>query len=358
MKKEFIKKIIFVGVIVLLFIPMTQQYFKVFELEKLRGSFKEAEPAELSWESWFDGKYQSQSEKRLNDVIGFRPFFVRLCNQFHYSLFSNARANSVLVGKNSYLYERGYINAYYGTDFIGKDTIREKVRKLKAVQEALKKENTELVVVFAPGKATFYPEFIPSDLEQEKGITNFEVYLKECQSQKVNHIDFNTWFCQMKDTSQYPLIPKTGIHWSSYGEYLAADSLISYIQWQQNKEIPSMQLTGITTSTIMRNSDGDIERGMNLLFNIPDLEMAYPSFKIIDEGKTKVKAVVISDSFYWGMFNWGISKRVFQDGKFWYYNKAIYPDSYKKSLKVKDINHTIVSMDIRIQQLILNLMLC
>ena len=67
--------------------------------------------------------------------------------------------------------------------------------------------------------------------------------------------------------------------------------------------------------------------------------MAYPIFQIIkNNNPLEVKVLTVSDSYYWGMFNWGLSKDVFGNGQFWYYNQQIYPDSYDNPLNVSDVD--------------------
>lgn len=338
MKKITTKTWLFIAVIFALFLPIIQQTVPVIKLTELNGYFEKNNYAPFSIETWFSGEYQKNTEKYLNENFGFRNLFVRTYNQIQYSLFNTPKANSVLLGKKNYLYEKAYINAYFGSDFIGNDSIKKKVQKLKEIELALKKSNTDLIIVLAPGKASYYPEYIPESLIEEKKTTNYEVYQKELKQQNLSFVDFNKWFRDMKDTSSYPLFPKTGIHWSNYGETLAADSLIKFVQKKRDTLLPSLKITGINFSNKAKYSDNDIEKGMNLLFPIPIEKMAYPDFEIINKEYKKPKVIVVSDSYYWGMFNWGISDRVFTNGKFWYYNEQIYPDSYETPLKVSNVN--------------------
>jgi hypothetical protein len=74
------------------------------------------------------------------------------------------------------------------------------------------------------------------------------------------------------------------------------------------------------------DEDNDIGEGMNLLFALNGTNMAYPKVIINSEGKEKPNVLVISDSFYWGIYNFGISN-CFGNSHFWYYNKQVYPES-------------------------------
>ncbi len=120
---------------------------------------------------------------------------------------------------------------------------------------------------------------------------------------------------------------------------MAADTIVKYIQSIRKIEIPKILIESIEISYTMRDTDDDIEKAMNLLFNIPDLEMGHPYFKIIKDSNTiQPKVLVVADNYYWGMFNWGLSKDVFDNDQFWYYNKQIYPDNYSQSTTVEDID--------------------
>jgi len=334
-KNTMIKKTLFVLLLLFLFIPLIQQKLHIIYEAPLNGSFSVQEAPYFTYETWLEGNFQDQQQKYVNENFGFRNFCVRLNNQIAYSFFNYAKANGVIIGKDNYLYEENYIKAFLGTDFIGKDSIIDKVQELKKIQDTLKSKNIDLVVVFAPGKGTFFPEYIPDNYSNEKkSITNYTYYLEEFNKNDIHFLDFNKWFLQMKDTAPYPLYPKCGIHWSKYGELLAADSIIKYIQTIRNINIAEIQFKNIEIPDTTRDTDDDIERGMNLLFDIPDLKMAYPSFKIVtDSNSIKPKVLTIADSYYWGMFNWGLSNKVFNNGQFWFYNQQIYPDSYTKPIK-------------------------
>lgn len=336
-----VKNLLFASFVLLLFSPTIQQKTKYFDLEPLNGSFNNLENPYWSAQDWFEGKYQTEQQDYLNQSIGFRSFLVRLYNQLHYTLYSQARANGVVVGKDDYLYEENYINTYLGKDFIGEDKIIEKVEKLRIISDTLKNKGIDLIVLLAPGKGSFYPEFIPENYHPtNRTTTNYEIYQKEISKAGIHLLDFHTWFRKMKNTSPYPLFPKTGIHWSKYGEILAADSIFKYINSiQEEKKIPQLLIGDIEASIKMRDTDDDIEKGMNLLFEIDDLPMGYAHFQTQNtKHLKKAKVLTVADSYYWGMFNWGFSKNVFNKGQFWFYNKQIYPDSYTTSVNVDDIN--------------------
>ncbi|HIP32185.1 MAG TPA: hypothetical protein EYG86_05440 [Crocinitomicaceae bacterium] len=335
----YIKHLFYVGIIGVLFTPLLQMKYSYFSEKELHGAIEAVEQPKLSVDSWLSGEYQNQSNDYFNQNFGFRPYFVRLHNQFYYSTFNEPKARDVVVGKDDFLFEENYIKAYLGRDFIGKKEIEEKIHKLDMLKDTLSKRGVELLIVFAPGKGSFYSEYIPEKYEPAiKSTTNYEVYQKSLVANDFNFIDFNSWFLAMKDTTSFPLFPKTGIHWSKYGELIAADSMIKYIADLTGREMPEIRINDVIKTDIMWDSDNDVEKGMNLFFNIKDLEMAYPQFEILHKDKTEAKVLTVADSYFWGVYNWGLSRDVFAEGQFWFYNEAIYPDSYDQPLNVKDID--------------------
>jgi hypothetical protein len=317
--------------------PIIQKIGNIVEIDKLNGAIIQLEKPVFSFKNWFSGEYQEKKEKYVNENFGFRNLFVRLNNQIYFDFFNKAKANGVIIGKQNYLYEENYIKAFYGTDFIGKDSIRERMEKFKYVQDTLQKLNKNLLLIFAAGKGTFYSEYIPNKYKVKKRNTNYDYHLKIAKKLGISYIDFNQYFLKNKYKSKYPLYPKYGIHWSIYGMCLAADSIIKHIEKDRKIDMNSIYWEKVELE-VPKNEDYDIAGGMNLLFNLKSFKMGYPQIKFEkDTSKIKPNLLVVSDSYYWGMFNFGISS-VFNESHFWYYNKEIYPDTYSKPLTTDQID--------------------
>lgn len=335
-----IKTALYIGLLGLLTLPAIQKKYKIFEEEELKGSIPEYTKPQLTIENWWGGHYQDSAELYLKGTAGFKPSLVRIHNQLHYWLYNVAIANGVIIGNDNYLYEENYIKAHLGWDYVGEIAIQEKVNKVVAISDTLEKLDKSLVVIFAPGKASFYPEYIPEEFHPEQqDTTNYEIYAKLFNQSDVHFIDFNQWFRDMKDISPYPLMPKTGIHWSKYGEVIAIDSMLSYLEVLCDCEYPNFVVDTIHESMEMEETDDDIEDGMNLYFNIPDLKMGYPRFHMEHSGNEAEKRVaVVADSYYWGMYNWGLSGGYFNGGQFWYYNEHVHAEGLESPLQPKDLN--------------------
>lgn len=332
-----IRKALLFLILALLILPIFQAKFNIVKLSPLKGAITEPEKNYFSVNEWFSGNYQEQKEKYLNETFGFRSFFIRVNNQIAFSLFNKARANGVIVGKKNYLFEENYIKAYYGTDYIGYDSVMHRTERLKFIQDTLTKLNKNIILVFAAGKGSFYPEYFPEKYKTEKKKTNYETHIELAQQLGLSYIDFNNYFLENKNKSQYPLYPQYGIHWSYYGMGLAADSIIRYIENTRNIDMPNLYWDQIEIAQ-PKESDYDIADGMNILRKLKSFNMAYPNIQFqSDSGKTKPSVLVVADSYYWGMFNFGISN-AFSNSHFWFYNKQIYPDSFNSPIETSQID--------------------
>ncbi len=339
-KDHTVKKILAATILVLLFLPLIQGAFHPISIDKLHRVSPTVEKPSFSIGSYLSANYQSQEEKYFNENFGFRNTAVRLDNQIAYWLFKDARAKGVIVGKNNYLYEEKYINSYVKKHSQDKKYISSKTKKIKRIQDTLATLGIDLIMVIAPGKGMYYPEYIPDRYyKNELTTNNYIYYLEEFQRENLNLIDANGWFLTMKDKAKYPLLPKLGIHWSRYGELLAADSIISYIEDKRDVKLPRFVWDEVELTKDSKFTDNDLEKGMNLLFKIPNIEMAYPKISIDSTASTaNIKLLTIGDSFFWGMYYIGLPDQIFKNGEFWYYNKKIHSKNLSTPKSVEEID--------------------
>lgn len=299
---------------------------------KLKGSFTKAHASDFTLDRWWSGYFQDEFEDWINDHIGLRAWFVKANYQYDYSLFDTTHTRSVIRGKEHYFYETNYINAHLGLDFLGRDSIQGKVDSLLKIRNYLKESNSELLVILAPGKGSFYPEYFPEsyDTIDPNPENNYSVYQQYLKESGIPTLDFHKWFLDMKDTTSHALFPNTGIHWSRYGSLIAADSILRYLEGICQKPFPELTISDFHKSTNTAYSDDDLELSLNLLFDLPHLEMTYPEYSFSEMPKTdRTKVLTIADSYYWDMYNFKLSESGYQGGEFWYYNQLVYPASSK-----------------------------
>ena len=292
----------------------------------LNGGIVAVEKPRFTKVSWLNLSYQQQYEKWFNENFSFRAYYVRIYNQFYYSLFHIPKARDVLFGKDNYLFEKNYIDEYLGRNFKGDDKIDRQIKLAKILSDTLTKRKIALMIIFAPGKATFYPEYLPEEYSNiPKKKSNYQSYIEKCNKYHLNYLDFNSYFLSLKNKTKYPLYSNCGIHWTNYGVTLAIDSMIRYIEKLKNIHLPQMKINGIEVSSKPRFTDYDLADGLNLIFKIPHPDYAYPKVEFVsDKNSVKPKVLVIADSYYWNIFGPGYSSNLFTSGGFWYYNEIAY----------------------------------
>ncbi len=337
------EKILFLLLMVFLLLPAAQRAVRVFPIRDLQGDFVLAEKPEFSWSDWYTGDYQSAFDAWLEDHIGFRNVLVRVTNQLDFSLFGLVHAEGVVKGKNNMLYEYDYIREYTGLDFLGDEMIDKRIRQLKFIQQYLKNNlNIDFILVFEPGKASFYPENIPDQyLADRHPVTNYDVYTRLAKAYDVQFMDWNKWYINdLKPQAKYPLYPRYGIHWSEYGMTFALDSLIHYIERTRNIELREMKLDSLVVEDRARKPDYDVGAALNLLFRLPeDQPLAYPVYRFgSGEGKDFPNVLVVADSYYWNIYNTRIANELFGNQAYWYFGNKVYPETYYNPTFVSDLD--------------------
>ncbi len=350
MQSVLIKKILFVLLLLLLSCPLWQYAIPVFHISPLSGAYVKKEMQPLTAVNWLTADFQKSTEEYviLNNPLG--PFFVSVKNQLEYSLFDKLNISRGVLGKHNYMYEQVFIDTYYGRDFIGKEALLEYVGKMKFIQDTLRALNKEFIYIQCPGKASFYPEFIPDSLKgpiTQK--TNYNELIKLLDEFKINYIDFAPVFLKAKDNSPYPLFTQTGIHWSVYSNVGVMDSINNFIETTMNLDLPEVYAESYELD-YARDPDGDLEYITNLFYKISDIQYAYPKLKI-ESPKNKDLPIVcmVSDSYMGNLYH----KMNFFDSfnkksQFWFYNGSVYSYLFKDRMHPYQIDQdkTIADSDI------------
>jgi hypothetical protein len=325
-----LKKLLLGVLLLLLILPAMQAQFGWFKTAELDGYAEQAPHPDFTTEGLLDSSYQSALEKYVEDRIGFRELFIRLRNQLAYSLFSVGKASKVLIGDDNILLDETAIRAYLGQDFKGQAEIVRNVRRFKAVQDTLAKQNILLVFAIVPDKANYYSTQFPDRFKNlPHSTSNYTAYAREMRTTGVNLIDLAHVFRQWKDTAAYPLFPRGGIHWSGYGITRAADTLFRYIEHKGQLDLPDFHGEGREVTYKTRDTDADVADALNLLVRPKPFQMAYPNivFSEPKAGQQKPNLLLIADSFGWGLIGFYpfLPKLFNEKFQFWYYNRAVGP---------------------------------
>ena len=124
----------FIIILGVLFCPLAQYEFALFEEVELKGVFDKVEEPEINWIDWREGDFQKKYEQHFNDYIGFRPSLIRTINQLRFSFYNVINKSTGTVGDNNIIYDTRYINSAMGEDFIGRVEISKKVNDIQFIK--------------------------------------------------------------------------------------------------------------------------------------------------------------------------------------------------------------------------------
>jgi hypothetical protein len=306
--------------------PLLLSFIKKDNKPNLVGLVINDEKPKLSSEDWLSGSYQSEMDDYNNDHWPLKEITVRLNNQFYYEAFKQIRVNGFVIGKEDYVFSESYIFSAYGDDYIGEKKISDLISKAKVVQDSLKRKGVDLMLVFAPGKGEYLPEYIDDKYKHPVKATNHAEFVKQCKSSGVNYLDLYTWFNTIKP-GKYPLFPKFGHHWSYYGECIAVDTIIHYMEKLHGKDMPELTWNAVDIVDSARSRDADVLKSMNLYSNpSQNMQLAYPQILFEQDSiKNSTRVLTISDSYWYGPVYMGVPQSCFAGGQFWYYFNKVIP---------------------------------
>ena len=320
-------------------LPGIQKEAKLIPVAPLKSVFQPAKKLSLTGLNWFSGDFQLNFEKYLKDNIGLRPVFVRIYNQCNYSLFGMPSYGGVSIGNNGVLYQPGYLSTYKGEDFAGSARIDSFVRRMKIVQDELKRKNKYFLFIIAPGKVNIYPEIIPDKTGLKKvDTTNLEVMVDRLGKYNVNHIDFCAYFKTIRDTVHYPFFTKYGTHWSGSAVSLVMDTIFKRIEKATGEKLVNYDNSkGYSTNKDLKFTDADLANYMDLVFRLKPDSVYYPIYVFDTSAARSCGMLIIGDSFcqsFWGFDN--VFPRVFSDSSmFWgYYRHKEWPTNKSMSMPI------------------------
>lgn len=351
--------LLFALLMAFLFVPIIQEWTGIFPVKPMRGVFVPTPKPELSFEGYRTNAYQSQVEKYTSENFGLRETVIRLYNQYLWDFFHKTPVSKeqIVYGKDGWLYEPGAVSDYYQKQFryYAADStemaamLSKESHRLLHLQQVLESHGTHLLVCLVPAKDLIYPEYLPDNLD-----TNYEGEPKisarffnegEFTRLGVNHLNLEQWFLQIKDTADFALFPKTGMHWSRYAALQAADTLVRYLEQLGDINMKNLVI-GPKELDDARNPDDDLESLLNLLRPIRKPQYYYAEGTTDgDPTATQPKMIVIGDSFWWTIAAHFPLKEVFTRVPYWYYNSTVYYDDRYHSVDELNLAEELISSD-------------
>lgn len=344
MKNKLLYIILFALLISFLFLPMIQEHYKPFKSKPLNGVNFVTEFPELSFETFSNGKYQSQLEKYTSENFGFREFVIRLYNQYIWSCYHKTYSHFLIPGKGNWLFYTEAVNDYYGTEQKkwyktpenAKDWFDKNTKLMCQLRNVLKEYDIEFLSFMAPSKPFVYPEHLPERERDTTTINAMEYYDKSLTEAGFPHIEMTKWFKTMRDTLPYPVFPNMDMHWQFTAVY-GYDSLFRLMNSLNDFGIPKIKYG--KPKPYFDDFQND-EATLNLMFPIKNKNTDYKLDVEIEcnENCRKPKVLFVGDSFIWGLDEHLPWDQLMDDIEILFYNSSVFKGFDRTKYKKEDIN--------------------
>lgn len=320
-----------VAVCVFLTVPMVSKALHWPPDVRLIGAEERLHMPGFRWADWFAGAYQREVEAYMAQRTGLRGFFIKLLNQSNYSLFgklSGGGGTMCSEGKDSWLYEDGYINEYVSPTAMGPDRVEMFSKRLGSLQYTLNEAGIEFLLVVAPSKAQVYPEQLPDSVGIGKrpthGTSAYEALMPALAAENVRCVDAHRLFLDLK-TNHPALFAPGGTHWNYYGAQIVAHESMKRIESETALRFPVVPEIERIQWQQPVGTDVDLRNLLNLWRFEPHgmADVPYPVMKSVTrrEGAPKVKAVIVGDSFGYTLVDALARTEAFDRIEFLYYFK-------------------------------------
>ncbi len=311
----------------LLLVPALQRRFQFiseasFALVKVPDASALPEP---TFKAFLESSYQDSVVSWFNATAGFRPLLVRLRNQIDYSCFHLAHGTTV-YGKGGYLFLDESMKSFIGQTFDSALLCR-RTDTIVMLRKYLAARNIPLLYVMAPGKTSFDRVYLPDEYKAlRKNITGYELLGNRLEAHQVDYINLSSYFDKIAATSSYPLFPKQGLHWTTYGAAVALDTIYKKVTSILQFAPLKIDLSHVTISSEPKYPDDDLAVAMNIFRIRPMDTLATPVPVWINAKSAEIrkpKILFIGDSY---TFVFGFTKlptQIFDStSRYWFYMRS------------------------------------
>ena len=178
----------------------------------------------------------SEFESWFEDHLPFRNQLLTLYGLFEYEVLHTSTSDSVIVGKDGWLFYKGAqvadedpVGDYMGTNLLTEEELETIAANFTAARDELEAMGSEFYIYFAPNKERVYSEYMPDmygEVSEYSSLQQVVDYLTE-------NTDLNV-ICAYDDLMEYkeenpdtPIYFKYDTHWNMLGAYVAAEKLVT-----------------------------------------------------------------------------------------------------------------------------------
>lgn len=173
------------------------------------------------------GGWNEQYLQQLGDYFSthyaFRSQIISIDAEIQSRVFGVSNLDSVVVGKNNWLYYSSTLDDYLGRNLMSPRAIFNTMHNLELTQEYLNENNIEFLFTISPNKNTLYPENMPYYYsKREKEDSNLKNFTSALQDSSLNYCDLFTPLASSNEV----LYLEQDSHWNNKGALIAYNQIM------------------------------------------------------------------------------------------------------------------------------------
>lgn len=197
-----------------------------WQVEKAVGNEQLASFPELREEDGsFNVNILNEFSDYFADHFGFRHEMITLNDWLTEAAFKTLDSNSVLLGKDSWLFYKSTLEDYTGTNLFTARQSYAAARVLRLMQEYCKQNGVDFYFTIAPNKNSMYSSQMPARYAAAS-VRNAQLLKQQMEQQNVRYIDLFEVLSNSKEQLYYRL----DSHWNMRGAQLAAQALLEELK--------------------------------------------------------------------------------------------------------------------------------
>ena len=197
--------------------------------------------------------FPNQFEDWLNDHLPFKNQLLTLSGDIDYHAFKDSNSETVIIGKNGWLFYKGSkengedpVADYLGTNRFTEAELEKIAANMIQARDDLAAQGRDFVIFIAPNKERVYSEYMPDEYGQPSADGRIYQVVKYLQE----HTDLKV-VCPLQAFEEYkkahpdmPLYFRYDTHWNNLGAYIGA---------QQLSEALGYKLPDLENTTVLSN---------------------------------------------------------------------------------------------------------
>ena len=239
MRKRVILSAVFLAALWLPILQMNLRIYREFDNPENRQL---AEPPRFGLSEI--KKWPSECDAYVSDHFGMRPDLIRWNNILRVRLLGVSPVDSVILGKDSWLFYRSEalhdgdtMNDYRGDVPLPDEELARMEHILEENRREFSANGIVYLVVIAPNKNSVYGEYLPDEIEKLKSASRLDQLMAQMKSRsEVEILDLREALIRAKE--EYPVYGKTDSHWNSYGAFVGYREIIRHL----STRLPDIQM--------------------------------------------------------------------------------------------------------------------